>query len=355
MSAVRTSLLRLLPELLGALVAGLPVLMALDRGRLLIPAVALCLFDLALLRVEAPRALAFRFLFLGPALMVLLGLGGYGGEASVLGIAWGALAVLRLPAPQLAGPLLAGGLLLGMIPSTELHARPRSIRVGTFNMQWASQGPAALAETIDTLQADVVALQEVIDNFNEDPFDLLGYLERRTNLEGVAYLRWHFMHGGFGPGVLSRYPVKGFETRNLPYVANSSAVRTAIKVHLDVDGLPVTVVSVHLDRPPFASIEQNTAQVRDLLAWVRKEPNLILCGDFNALPVFPGYSLLRSELSDARDAQFWPGGSWPSPWGVLRLDWVFTRGLQPLHQRVVRRGPSDHYPVVVDLALPGKR
>lgn len=343
-------------ELLVACLASLPLALAVDRGHLALPALALSLVD-ALLHAQrgrrmTPRLLAARHAVFGPICILGLALADARAEAVIVALSFTLLCIAARASLRSTLPLLAGCSLLALTVRPSPAPGPDTLRVATYNLRSFAVDVGDLAETIRVLDADVVAIQELGDNIEGRPVDIEGQLRSSLGMLSASALVPHNLHGGFGVGVLSRYPIRSVERLRLPYVPRSENPRDALKVSIDVDGRPVTVVSAHLDRPPYATIADSTSQIQALADWIAEDDAVVLCGDFNAFPVFPGHGLLEATMADARTTQRWPSGSWPRPLGVVRMDWIFARGLTPLSQRVVRRGPSDHFPVVADLAMP---
>lgn len=338
--------------------AFVPFLLAVDRGQLALPALALGLVDLLLHRRRGlrltPRLMAARHALLGPIGILALALADARGEAVLCAVSSSMLCITARATLRSSLPLLAGGALLALTvrPSLEPRHDAGTLRVATYNLRGFASDATRLAETMRSLRADVIAIQELSDNFEGRPFDLQGYLARNLRMRSTSALLLHADHGDFGVGILSKYPILSAERLRLPYVPRSGNPRDVLKVRLDVGGTCVTVVSAHLDRLPYGTIGDNSAQVAAIAEWIAGEPVVVLCGDFNAFPVFPGHGLLESTMLDARMSQRWPSGTWPSPLGLIRMDWIFARGLAPRSQRVVRTGPSDHFPVVADLEIP---
>ncbi len=86
---------------------------------------------------------------------------------------------------------------------------------------------------------------------------------------------------------------------------------------------------------------------------------VLLLGDFNVAPTEPGYQVLAEGLEDVhRAVGLGPGWTWrPSRFeglglGLLRIDAVFTRGLDPLTIATDCSRPGDHCLVRAELAVP---
>lgn len=117
-------------------------------------------------------------------------------------------------------------------------------------------------------------------------------------------------------------------------------------------GERATVASTHFDHRSAPSRARSAALLAERL------PGAVLAGDFNALPgSTPHATLARAGWTDAAGAG--AEGTFHGFTGtaLARIDWVLApRGARALAHRVLTarpRGkwPSDHFPVVADLAL----
>lgn len=88
---------------------------------------------------------------------------------------------------------------------------------------------------------------------------------------------------------------------------------------------------------------------------------LVLTGDFNTDPASGVHGILAAELEDVRDTapHSGPDGTFHGFTGEpgRRIDWILQRGLRSLASRTLddHEGavwPSDHFPVLADLAWP---
>ena len=158
-----------------------------------------------------------------------------------------------------------------------------------------------------------------------------------------------------GAAVFSRWPLLGAES--VPLGKSNIAGAVAARVQLDWQGIPVTVLGVHLNWPlgprnsGFRNEELGTVVA---LAKATQGP-LIVAGDFN-LTAWSEYfrgALDESGLHDAARG-FGLDRSWPAQFApvMMRIDHCL---LSP-HWRSVAAdiGPSlgsDHLPLVTDLQL----
>jgi endonuclease/exonuclease/phosphatase family metal-dependent hydrolase len=80
---------------------------------------------------------------------------------------------------------------------------------------------------------------------------------------------------------------------------------------------------------------------------------VILCGDFNDVPVSYAYRYFRSDYKDAfKTAGFGIGNTYIRRLVRFRIDYVFyNEPLKAVDFNVIRKKYSDHYPVVVDFGF----
>jgi endonuclease/exonuclease/phosphatase (EEP) superfamily protein YafD len=128
---------------------------------------------------------------------------------------------------------------------------------------------------------------------------------------------------------------------------------------LNIKGHHLVVYTSHLTSPTTPSDAQARNQALLQLAQeisLAKEP-VVLVGDLNISPWSPYfYDLLRtSGLKDSRDG-FGIQASWPTfvPFFLIPLDHCLVHpSIQVLDRRIEPSIGSDHYPVLIKLAVPG--
>lgn len=234
-------------------------------------------------------------------------------------------------------------------------AVPEVLRVATYNVhRWAGvRGgnafvPARAARVLERLDADVIALQEVLRPF--DTPDLLADLaDRLGRTLAFATTRIH-RNGELGNAILTRLPLSDAFTLDL--TTGRLEQRSALAVTLgDAPGRTVSIVATHL------SLVDRTRklQVQRLLSEPRLGGNIVLMGDMNAWRKCPAVRDLEDAFVDARhhnDA--WPA-SYPAMAPVLALDRIYARGadvtaLATLDDPDARQA-SDHLPVCAEVRL----
>ena len=228
----------------------------------------------------------------------------------------------------------------------------RSLKIMSYNIQ----GHAALrrpdhlpklAEVIAAERPDVVGLQEV--HFNTR----VGKLHQGEALAQLTGLNHWFgrstiMDGGeYGNAVLTRGKIIANQVHPLP---GSGEPRGVVQTDIDLDGMQFTFFVTHLAAwgrlLRMARLRQIT-ELGDITA--RGKFPHILVGDFNVPPVGEEIQILLSHghlrmAGEANVVTF--------PMTRQRLDYVF---IDPrwefVSSEVIRRGPSDHWALIVELRL----
>jgi endonuclease/exonuclease/phosphatase family metal-dependent hydrolase len=216
----------------------------------------------------------------------------------------------------------------------------------------------AIAATIDRVQPDVVALQEV---------DRGAFWSARVDEVALVASGAHMPHAFFGPhkdvpwlglhhgtALLSRVPVDGSQSHafHTSFLDDKGWVRVGIAPEA-FGGRAVDVVSVHLDPfTPWARRSQIATMAR---AFAHRERPLIVMGDMNAAwgrnargdvaRLAQALGLHAWRPTEALDT--YPSGH---PW--RRLDWILlSPELQFASYDTVPGRVSDHRGVVADVVL----
>ena len=229
---------------------------------------------------------------------------------------------------------------------------PEAVKFMSYNIQGhaASRRPdflPKLAEVIASVNPDIVGLQEVHCRTHVGPDDQAEVLGSLTGLN-VSFGRSCGMGGGdYGNAVLTRGTFKSTFTHPLP---GSGEPRSLLQADISLNGSDVTFFVTHLaawGRLLRVARMRQVAELGDITA--RGSLPHILVGDFN---VPPGAEEIRTLLShghlhvigDPRESTF--------PMTRQRLDYIFADPRwETLSTDVVRRGPSDHWPIVAELNL----
>jgi endonuclease/exonuclease/phosphatase (EEP) superfamily protein YafD len=247
------------------------------------------------------------------------------------------------------------------VPRTPPAVSGPRLRVLTFNAGGNAGGgqPEPLLRTLRTVDADLVALQEV-PLATED-----------VVTAGMAGTYPYFLGTG-DTLVLSRWPLEArgeFRLQDAAYLAQQVAVTVGDRTLLHTN--------VHVTRPTYAvrwrrgvvplvrgfSPGWRDAQVDELVARLNAAAGpRLLTGDFNETEWSYPYERLHGALGDSfREAGLGFGHPYPSHvryggWTVsvplVRIDYVFhSAELVALQAAVGPDGGSDHLPVVAELAF----
>lgn len=187
-------------------------------------------------------------------------------------------------------------------------APARRLRVATFNIwhdagDWAARRPL-LIEALRTADADVIALQEVLEDAKKSLSN-----QAKTLAEALGGYSVNFVatepEGAprrYGNAILSRLPVVEQASKKLEPLND---YRTALRVRVEADGRPIDIVNTHLAWQADAG-PVRARQVADLMAWLPRDgAPLVVMGDFNAPLSDSGLAALtgrRFETALPRDS-----------------------------------------------------
>lgn len=200
---------------------------------------------------------------------------------------------------------------------------------------------------LDELDADIVALQEVLRHFDgRDPLtelaDRLGYHM------AFATTRIH-RRGELGNALLSRWPMQAIYAIDLN--VGRLEQRSALAAQFEGEQ-SVAVVATHL-----ALMDRTRGrQVRSLLQHPRLQGPTVLLGDMNAWRRCPASRQLDDAFTELHHNRAWPA-TYPATRPVLALDRIYARGASVVevqaHSSTATRRGSDHLPIVARISLNG--
>ena len=232
------------------------------------------------------------------------------------------------------------------------------LRIVTWNVKAGAQGAEQVVADLARLMPDIVLMQEFYirdavsgSEYFKD-YDLTG-LKRETE------------------AILSRYKVE--KLPNVPPAPEARNLRwrcTVWKVHVGND-MHVICINVHLSPPAVKShlirgvsrevvaeaIAIKRAEFKRLEATLKhyaKEGPIILAGDFNVPPHYPGLPKATADLKDCfADNGYGWGRTAPAKLPLVRIDMIFVpregtvyyAGAVPTHH-------SDHYMALAEVTLP---
>jgi len=219
------------------------------------------------------------------------------------------------------------------------------LRVATYNIHRCRgldgrTRPERIAEVLEGIDADVIALQEVVGEHAEY---LAGEL-------GLFYTHGeNRKHGGaaYGNAILSRFDPQSVQNYNVTVAGREE--RGCLRTDLDVPNAgPVHVFNVHLGTSYLERRAQAHLLMHDeLLGSVSLRGPRIVLGDFNEWTQGLASRMLGAEFGRARIK----GRSYPGILPFLHLDNVYYDRRLRLEESCLHRTPtslvaSDHLPLL---------
>jgi endonuclease/exonuclease/phosphatase family metal-dependent hydrolase len=221
-----------------------------------------------------------------------------------------------------------------------------------------------LRDAIRGISADIVFLQEVLGEHNR-------HADRHDNWPGVSQYEfladeiWQdfaygknavYPTGHHGNALLCKYPILEYRNRDISEVGAEG--RGLLHAVLDVPGWdrPLHAICAHLG----LAEKHRTKQLAKLGGIVNREvpfgTGVVVAGDFNDWRSRANDILSESAgLVEAfADADGKSAKTYPARLPLLRLDRIYTRGVDVLRPAVLSRRPwshlSDHAALVVELS-----
>ncbi len=254
--------------------------------------------------------------------------------------------------------LLTAGPYMGLsVPfprsQAEGAAEPKTLRIGTFNLQGRDIQEPWVETQLKAIDADVVALTECRGEQHEG--DLYGYHTATV----------------YGLCLFSRLPIKSFEARNPEDAWARSGSGVVLHAVLDHEGRDVHLVSLHLATVrggltslrylEFEGMNENIelrrweSEIARAFADERADGPLVVVGDFNMPVESEIYQRYWGDLTNSWDeCGFGYGHTKRTSWFGVRIDHVLTNDAWRCHGVEVLDGSgSDHDPVVATLELLG--
>lgn len=227
------------------------------------------------------------------------------------------------------------------------------LKIATYNIQGHAAARRAdhipkIAETIASIAPDVIGLQEVHCRTRQSGLqDQAEQLAKLTGLN-LFFGRSCAMEGGdYGNSVLTRGTIESARVHPLP---GAGEPRSLLESQVVIGDTRIAFFVTHL--AAWGRLLRNArlsqiATLGDITA--RGFSPHLLVGDLNVSPPAEELKVLLSHghirvCGDTREPTF--------PMTRQRLDYIFCDlKWQFVDSTVVHRGPSDHWPLVVELEL----
>jgi endonuclease/exonuclease/phosphatase family metal-dependent hydrolase len=243
----------------------------------------------------------------------------------------------------------------------------KRLRVVTYNIHKCRgmdtrMKPERIAEVLSHLDADVIALQEVVRGHGEA--DQLTRIQRGLNgYESSCFGETRKIGpAGYGNAVLSRLPITGHKHYDI--TASWREVRGVVRADLELpDERCLHVFNVHLGTGYLERRKQGKMLVGDgLLANRRYQGKRLVIGDFNEWTRGLSTKLLSTHLLAVDVTKYLKRRrSYPGFFPMLHLDHIYYDPMVELTDFRVYRTKlsliaSDHLPLVADFkVLPARQ
>lgn len=221
-----------------------------------------------------------------------------------------------------------------------------------------------IAELLDELKPDVVALQEIDqDSLWAGSFDQLEFLREfggfPHSVFGVNNRRGGLIKLNYGNAFLSRHPIR--ESENIAFGKSTLGEKGFLFAEIEVHGRLVPLVNMHLH---YRSRVQRIRQVDQVMSYLNDKRVLrhahwqvppIVCGDLNnpshtrdaTASLLKYFSLHGHYTLHPQRAR-----TFPSPLPRRTLDFVFLPpSCVEVYCLVIRSFLSDHRPVMVEFKV----
>lgn len=236
-----------------------------------------------------------------------------------------------------------------------------SFRIATYNIH-KCRGldrrvqPARIATVLREVDADVIALQEVVSVDGEPERDQARFIARELGLHYCMGENRRLYGGAYGNVLLSRFPLRSI--RNHDITTANREQRGCLRADIDLGTATIHVFNVHLG----TSFLERRQQARKLVSpdillnpellgsrvvlgdfneWTRGLTSRLLCAHFQSLDI-------RSHLRRSR--------TYPGVLPFLHLDHIYYDATVTVERLTLHRSrtaliASDHLPLVADLRL----
>jgi endonuclease/exonuclease/phosphatase family metal-dependent hydrolase len=231
--------------------------------------------------------------------------------------------------------------------------------------------PQTFISFITSFNPDVVCFQE----FPWQKKNSKPYLDAIT---GKTALR-HFSQENGGIAVFSKYPITGKGGEYFPNHANGYQY-----IDVEINGKKIRIYNIHLQTNAISNLADqfpNPGNIQEKETWlgfkgmigryrrsagirakqateiadhIHTSPHpVIVCGDFNDVPLSRTYRTLSQGLQDAFQLKgSGLGTTYAGRLPALRIDYILAGPeFQILDHRIPKQGHSDHYPVLGTLTM----
>ena len=221
-------------------------------------------------------------------------------------------------------------------------------RLATYNIHRSlgvdgEFAPKRIAKVLETLDADILGLQEVGWYHGKGQrINQFDFLREATGYEMVPGLVRDHENACFGNALLTKYPVKSYACINLTIAGY--APRGAIQAILETKVGELQVIVVHLGLTPWERYQQ-MKKIADLVRHNQSKRTIVM-GDFNQ---WLQHTEASSQITSLLPKQI-NELTFPTRLPVVRLDRMFmSANIELLKQGTLKdettKKASDHFPL----------
>ena len=240
--------------------------------------------------------------------------------------------------------------------------KPHTLRVATYNIH-KCRGldrrvrPERIAQVLQEIDADIVALQEVLGRGTHAEQDQARYVAEVLGYHPAFGENRRHNGAAYGNLVLSRLPLLG--SRNYDITARGREPRGVLRADVRLaSGRVLHLFNVHLGTAYLERREQARHMVSERILGNGELAGMrIVLGDFNEW-ILGDVSRLLSEHFDARSFPSTAARrrTYPCVLPLLRLDHIYFDKSLKLHRLALHRSrralvASDHLPVLAEFRL----
>lgn len=222
-------------------------------------------------------------------------------------------------------------ILLALLTTTPLGAsaaEPLQVRVLSYNIHHAEGVDgrldlARIAKVIESVEPDVIALQEVDQNARRTgAVDQPAELARLTGMQVVFGANIELQGGHYGNAVLTRWPIVHSENHLLPNVDDGEQRGVLLVDVAPPQQAAVRLLATHLDHRRDERERLASAKMINRLIEKHGEQPAVLAGDLNATPESQTLSELRKAWTPVNEA---PLPTIPVARPARQIDFVLYR------------------------------
>ncbi|HEX5412957.1 MAG TPA: endonuclease/exonuclease/phosphatase family protein [Terriglobia bacterium] len=239
--------------------------------------------------------------------------------------------------------------------------RLHTLRIATYNIH-KCRGldqrvhPRRISQVLGELDADIVALQEVVGQGSHTHEDQTRYVAEALGYHLVFGENRRHNGGAYGNLLLSRFPIVG--SWNYDITTQGREPRGVLRADVRLAGEHVLhLFNVHLGTAYRERAEQARRMVSlRILRNAALTGTRIVLGDFNEWIPGEATRLLSAHFGWARRLRSAHRRTYPCVLPLLRLDHIYFDENLELHRLALHRSPkalvaSDHLPVLAEFSL----